>query len=502
MSLGTSFLNVFDTPASDDDPDDRKLREAVGPLNDTSAPRVIWIARVVRLRQYFDIPRSVTLSFAPGARLVIENSFVIRGFLDAGLETRFELVGDGVVELLGPLDEIVADWWLPSNGRNSVEHALHALWTRYAYADARPDEGILPAPIRLDGPYALTRTLRLLPPAEIIGRVDVVFRGQHGRSLDPPTFVPGALTGDLAALVSVERGVVLLMEHVAFDLGASGKERAHRVATCLSLEGQFHGSRIEACSFAFDDMAIQANPIGQAARELLAGTAQALGLGVVAGLLLAGAEAIQRAQGRAARLALSRCVFSGTRDTARAIQVDLGAPTSLTVRDCQFTGTYAHAISMLGGELDVTACSFSNDAPPAPTPFERADILTRALDSGLDVDRNIPLANTHLTVTHCVSTSPTFLVLDQAFPYAETILGGAVLTNVRHTPATTNGVSLRLGFGAPPRALMLQGCRFGGTVVCDPSSVNYAVVDLGTRFVGAAGFRNCTPVTLATECRA
>lgn len=77
-----------------------------------------------------------------------------------------------------------------------------------------------------------------------------------------------------------------------------------------------------------------------------------------------------------------------------------------------------------------------------------------------------------------------------------------MLTNVRHTPATTPGVSLRLGFGAPPRALMLQGCRFGGTVVCDPGSVNYAVVDLGTRFVGAAGFRNCTPVTLATECRA
>lgn len=78
MSLGTSFLNVFNTPPSDDDPDDRLLREAIRRINDTSAPRVIWIARVVRLRKPFVIPRSVTLSFAPGARLVLENSFVIR----------------------------------------------------------------------------------------------------------------------------------------------------------------------------------------------------------------------------------------------------------------------------------------------------------------------------------------------------------------------------------------------------------------------------------------
>jgi hypothetical protein len=248
--------------------------------------------------------------------------------------------------------------------------------------------------------------------------------------------------------------------------------------------------------------------------------------------LLVLGDGIGRSTASSNRLEVSRCNFTGAAERSRGIDVGLSAPTSLTVRDCQFGGIYVNAISMLGGQLDITACQLANNrlevlAADGADVFvhrwgdgERWDDGERPFDTtvpqqpaptlGVDFYRPTPanvyrgraLSNTQVTITHCVSTSPTFLTLDQAFPYADTIPGGAMLTNVRHTPAVRNGVSVYLGPGATPRSLMLQGCRFGGSVECHSAMANDAVVDLGTRFVGAAGFRNCIPVTLATERRA
>lgn len=518
MSLGTSFLNVFDRPGRPGEgADDLLLLAAIATLHDASAPHTLWIARVVTLHQPATIPRSVTLSFAPGARLVIEQTVTVRGFLDAGLEARFEVVEGGVVELLGPLDEIVADWWLPDNGRDPVELALHALWTRYAYADDHPEEGILPAPIRLDGPYELTRTLRIRPPARLTGRVDVVLRGQHGRPFDPPTFLMGPVASQIApwSMVSVEKGVVLTMEHVGFDnhpLQADSPPLA-----CLSLEGTFHGSRIEACSFRFDGAGIRVSPGVQHWAELLVATG-----GTPEGVrLLVLNEAIGRSTASSNRLELSRCNFTGETERSRALAVGLGAPISLTVRDCQFGGVYGNAISVLGGQIDITACQFANSRRGALA-ADGADVFVhRWGDEEIHFETTVPLqpaptlgvvfyrptptnvyrgralSNTQVTITHCVSTSPTFLTMDQAFPYADTIPGGAMLTNVRHAPAVSSGVSVYLGAGAPARSLMLQGCRFGGSVSCHPGTVSGAIVDLGTRFVGLARISGPAAITLA-----
>lgn len=517
MSLGPSFINLFDTPEAGRSPDEL-LEDALAARVDPSRPSTFWVSRVVLLGGTHTLPPSVILAFAPGARLIVAKRFTLWGILDAGLEARFELVGEGVVELLGPLDEIVADWWLPSLGRTAVELALAALWTRYLH------EGVLPAPIRLDGPYSLTRTLRVLPPGELTGRVDVVLRGQHGCSLDPPTFIvgSGAPAEGLSSLVSVEEAVVLTLEHVAFDAGPrSGAARAH---ACLSLEGTFHGSRIEACSFRFGGAGIRVIPGLQHWTEVLgaSGTAEGLRLALL-GL------AIGRSTTSSNRLVVSRCLFvgasvgSGAIEGARGIDIGFGAPTALDLRDSQFVGSYVNAVSILGGQADVTACHFANELPFEPGSPETSDLLVQRWGGDdihfettvplkpaptlgvifyrptpINVYRGHALANTHLTVTHCVSTSPTFLVMNQAFPYADTILGGAVLTNVRHTPAVAGRVSVHLGAGAPPRGLMLQGCRFGGSVVCESGSLSDTVVDLGTRFIGEAAFRGTIPLTLST----
>ena len=164
----------------------------------------------------------------------------------------------------------------------------------------------------------------------------------------------------------------------------------------------------------------------------------------------------------------------------------------------------------------MTACQFANESTRVrfyDDPHATADVLVRrwgdeteyyAFDfvpkgwpieppkrkGVVNIYQGRPLSNTHVTITHCVSTSPIFLVMHRSFDYSDTISGGAVLTNVRHTDRRPKGVSVRLGAGAPSRGLVLQGCWFGGSVYVDPSALRDVVVDLGTMFDGSAGISN------------
>ena len=507
MAFDLSFLNVFEGVLATASAESDALHAAIAAL-DTS-PRTIWIARTVTLAGIFDVPRSAILSFAPGARLILDDGarFTLWGFLDAGLETCFELRDGASLALLGPLEEIVADWWAMTGGVSPVARALDALWTRYQHAG----EGVLPAPIRLDGPYGLNETLRVVPP-DGFGRIEVILRGSHGRPSDPPTFVRGPLALDLLSLVSIEKGVVLTMEHVAFDLDPTTREGrdspASGVGACLSLEEEFSGSRVEACAFRFDGDAIQVAPRVQYWQEQITRVGLSAGL---AGALALG-DAVRLSVFKPARLAVSRCVFTGTSPHARGIVTELGIPTSLAVRDSQFVGRYANAISVLGGDVDLVGCQFANTLSTSESRTLPADVITRSWDAGVDINevgkningvlperlvRNIPsgfniyqgrpLANTHLTITHCVSTSAIFLILNPAFSSADTIAGGAVLTAVRHFPAVDGGPSVMVGRLAEPRSVMMQGCRFGRSVTFDPSTLVGVVVDLGTVFVPPPG---------------
>lgn len=91
-------------------------------------------------------------------------------------------------------------------------------------------------------------------------------------------------------------------------------------------------------------------------------------------------------------------------------------------------------------------------------------------------------ANAHLTVTHCLSTSPTFLVGRRVFSRGDS--GGALLTNVLHQPSgdlqKAAATSIRWGSGYEARSLVLQGCALGAPVRFEGSPVRGVAVDLGS----------------------
>lgn len=525
MDALANFYNVFDgtsalTP-------DALLDELLRTRGLDPRPWVLWISRPVALGWRHIIPPSATLSFAPGAVLTITGRLTVLGDLDAGLEARFALLGSGLVELLGPLDEIAADWWRPTEGLSPVEHALNALWTRYAHASV----GVLPAPIRLDGPYALNRTLRIKPSTDVPApteNIEVHLQGQWRRDDDPPTFVVGPDAGPdpLSALVVVEEGVVLTADHVAFDAGTNPTRPL--ALACLSLEGTFHGTRVEACSFRFTCAGLRVIPRLQ---HWLQVQAIAPDTAVMQRVL---DDAIAWSTRSPNRLELSRCVLTGASDEACAVDVGFSAPTSLAVRDSQFVGTFASGVSILGGDVDVTGCQFASDTQRVSF-YDRlnatADIVVRRwgdtteyyqfafafkrapspnwlVKGTVDVRRDQALVNTHVTITHCVSTSPVFLVMHQTFAYWDTVLGGAMLTNVHHHPAGSEVTSIHLGAAMPSRGLMLQGCRLAGAVYVEPSTRDDVVLDLGTTFVSGATVRYATSrwdeagaITLSTPRR-
>lgn len=98
--------------------------------------------------------------------------------------------------------------------------------------------------------------------------------------------------------------------------------------------------------------------------------------------------------------------------------------------------------------------------------------------------------------------------MHQTFTYWDTVLGGAMLTNVHHHPAGSEVTSIHLGAAMPSRGLMLQGCRLAGSVYVDPSTRDDVVLDLGTTFESGATVRYATSrwdeagaVTLSTPRR-
>lgn len=456
------------------------------------APGVLWISRSATLVESVEIPANVTLAFAPGARLTLDPGLLltIGGPLDAGMEPRFVLGEGARVLLTGPLDEIHAVWWEERDPLQrltdgaSVVHALEALWSRYA-------SDLDPAPIVVGGPYLLRETLRIAPPAGLPGAFDVVLRGRCYGLSAPITF---ALADEESlrvpvALVLVEGRVVLTLEHVGLSTRRSA--RLQPTAAALRLAGDHDGSRIEACYF---DVARSTG---------LAFVASSSGPGNALVDFLAG---LQRLTGPAPRVTVSRCVFScdlgvgagpvaGPFDPnpqahAVGINVDLTAPTSLRVTDSQFMGAYKAAIYFVGTELTVTACTFDNIIfVPAYDPLIGHDIC---LGPGWVLDSAVRGTNAHLTVTHCISTSPSFLMARPVFTSSDP--GGAVLTNVIHRPPESGpysgAASILWSERYGPRSLILQGCELGAHVSLGTSGHSGIVIDLGTQFDIVAGTRS------------
>lgn len=490
-----AFVSPFgDRAASDGDA--LVFAEAVREVSERSSPVILWVSRSATVDlPGLPIPAHVSLAFAPGAVLTLPPSGRIEhlGRLDAGVERRFELADGARVLLRGPLDEIHASWW--GTGPLAVTHALDALWDRY-------ENDREPAPIRLSGPYPLQRPVRVEPPVATVaavtrpGRdpvVDVVLRGGHYGARGPMTFTVDDVenVGGMPALLAVDGQVTLTLENVGFDTTRSSGRRGAGAA--LILAGDHDRSHIEGCTFRVGDAkGIDVTVLGLRWRDTYVDSARGLaeGIGLGAFFLLLAAQA---GAGRAAsRVSVSRCDFEGVpvdkRDVAIPIAVDATAPTMLEVSDCQFRGSYGCGILFMGADLMVTHCAFDNLASPAFSDPSRSADIHLGLREPTTVTGAAPKA--HLTATHCVSTSPCFLVGRQG--PTTTGSGGALLTNVLHQPtviiANARNCSIRWIGPYDSQSLVLQGCEFGAEVRQEEGSNNHVVVDIGTRFLRPAAF--------------
>ncbi len=432
-------------------------------------PRTFYLSASTDLRGTFEIPAAWTLQMAPGAilRLGADGSLVVRGPIDLGVGPHFHCphsgprIERGSVRLAGPLDSIEADWWTPRlevedlvPDGSSVAQALEALWWRYRHGD-------LPAPIQLRGPYLLDVPLIIDPPDG--GFYDVALRGEALCS-SMPTLRSAGGTRALFALVQVTANVALLADDIVFDAGPSDSGRAN---VGLHLFGAREGSRLSGCSFHV--------PPG--------------GVGVK--VEVPSPNFPERAE--RSRLQVERCLFFADAGLPMRAALAVGplGPLQLRISDSLFEGPALAMISLFGGDVAITACSFDNlyDPPVDALEQDGCDVLfvqlTLAEQRRL---RSIGEPSTWLTVTHCTSSSPSFLFGQTATQDPlQGEPGGAVITGLRHAPSVSRAslgprsIRWRAGFG--PRALLLQACQLGGSVVIDASAPPGEVVDLGVRFV-------------------
>lgn len=500
MTLG-SFISPFGGTAAgstSSSGDDLAMFQALHSIEEAertgdAAPVILWIARSATLNISVPIPRHVTLSFAPGAVLTLSPSarLDIQGRLDAGTERRFDLRADARVFLRGPLDEIHAAWW--GADADAITHALNVLWDRY-------EHGSEPAPVQLSGPYHLEAPVRVEPPAAVTRQdqlVDVVIRGRHYGARSPMTFQVKDVdqVGGMDALLAIDGKVTLTLENVRFDVTRSSGRPGARSA--LTLAGDHDRSLIEGCTFRLGNAkGIDVTVLGLVWRDAFLDSSRGLSAGVGFGALLILLAGLAAASRKADRVSVSRCDFEGVLPDKAAsaipIAVDATAPTMMDVSDCQFRGAYDCAIAFMGSDLVVTHCAFDcTTNPDAADPLRGVDIHLGPRDPSASDAGGLIASTAHLTVTHCVSTSSTFLVGRQ--PPSSTRSGGALLTNVLHlprsTPSSDGASSIRWIGPYDRRSLTLQGCELGAPVLLLGVAAEGAVVNLGTRFVGLSGTR-------------
>ncbi|MDP3208277.1 MAG: hypothetical protein Q8M65_03935 [Rhodoglobus sp.] len=499
MSVGALFSPYGDAPpVSTETEDGLRLLDALAAIarsEPRNAPVVLWISRSARLllRATYTIPSHVTVAFAPGAVFTVGAGAVLNidGRLEADSGQHFNLVG-GKVFLRGPLDEICASWWSGvQSGGAPVAHALSVLWDRY-------ERALAPAPIVLGGFYVLEETLRIAPPDSLVqaftAPFDVVIRGRHHGRGSPMTFRASSSesVGALDALVAVDGKVVLTLENVGFDL--TRPDDLPAVRSALLLAGEHDRSRIEACSFRLaGGTGVHVTALWDAWREAIGETVTATAgtvgpfapLGGAFVTFLLGAALLASVTGRARRVVIARSDFEGGGATSVGVRVDVVAPTMLDVSDCQFRGEYDRGIAFVGSDLMVTDCAFDNAATAtASDPLRAVDIYLGSREPLPDAVPRLAGANAQLTATHCVSTSPTFLVGRRVFNPGDS--GGAVLTSVLHQPRTTTprdvATSVRWIGPCDARNLVLQGCELGAPVRLVDAMTMGIVVELGTRF--------------------
>lgn len=390
-------------------------------------PLTLYLSRSVELLQDFTVPARCTLMLAPGVRIAVgrERVLTVLGPVDLGCEPRFELRERASVRLLGPLAAIRPEWWF-------AEDDSKALAAAAAAAVARRDAEVAQVPLRLTGPYALTRTLDL--GALAAGRaIEFVLSGRHPRGdglLLPTLHHHPQSSGDFP-LVRTSEFVRLLIDHVGFDASAERVIGVSRSPAVLH-EGLSSGTRYTRCSF-WGHAAVSLKPRPDA----------------------------KSSAKPADTLSFDDCWFQGGGRDGSGGELVWVAPTTsaqLEFSGCAFVGAARSMVEISAGSLDIQGCTFDNELTGES---DGCDIRVgdEAESSARPARDGVGLM---ITEVHVRTRSARHLVASQsgATQGAMVLLTGVVQEREAHLRGEGGASAVITWRRALAQPMVLQGCYF------------------------------------------
>ncbi|MEZ4393990.1 MAG: hypothetical protein R3A48_23195 [Polyangiales bacterium] len=319
---------MADTPAEIGDDLSRRVLRALEAAPE-EGPLTLYLSSSSTLGNDLTIPARCALMFAPGVRVTLEHGMTlwVHGAVDLGFEPRFELRKGASVKLLGLLEEIRPEWWFGDDASASLDAAV-------LIAVDRMTAGVAQAPIRLCGPYELSRTLDLGALARDQA-MEFVLLGRHprGDSVLRPTFLHHPESVGEFPLLRTSGGIRVSAEHVGFDTTVA-RMGAPSTAPAALHQDAMGGTRYHRCSF-----------WGAAAVRIEPGAPESDSAPDMPDVTFDG------------------CWFEGvSRDgvAGAMLSVAEGQPADLHVSCCAFMGSARALIEMSVGALDVQGCVFDN----------------------------------------------------------------------------------------------------------------------------------------------
>lgn len=528
MGLGPSFINVLDDASADTAEDPLAFRSAntlgerlqrlieVLPSN---RRWTLYLSRSGVMDRDIDLPANLVLVCAPRVVVFLTRgvTLTVRGPVDLGRERRFALGEGAHVWLLGALDAILPIWWRVSEADDDAP----AVEAAVATVLRRADEGRPQAPVVLDRPYTVRRSVEIAWEGTTgeDGRREVILHGRHplGASVGPAS-LNGVGTSSLLKV----RGQVRL-ELVGVGLFATEVPEVEPTEpeALIEMVGEFDGSSIERCTFhGWRQSFIRLRRLPRASIQDQREVAEALDGQETPSVIDPERLAAEIAAAEGGSVRIDRCVM---RRSSRFVADDgvavlRGARVLLSVTTSSFQSNAGSVVAMACGHLTIEDCRFDieasedkyldqmNTVQKAPARGEKVvlsrlwaaivagELVGRALVVGRRVGpAPVELGGVSVVATHLQVNG--LAALAGAPRSREGTEMHLTLNNVVQygTPAGEFSIDLR---GAPVNGtLMLQGCVFAGYVLAfEANHGDFQVIDVGTRYPPRTGILTANTV--------
>lgn len=404
-----------------------------------SGPCTLYLGDRATLSADLVFDARFSILFGPGATVSLGSgvTWTIRGEADLGSEVRFRGAEGARVHLLGPLTRIIPEWWDVATDPDG------ALESAFALAGRRILEGAPQAPLALDGPYRLRRTLVLASPTN--GEVEYVVEGRHPRgdaTLSPTLTYASSSNGNFP-LIELRDEVRLIARRVAFDASTrqGAPKRRANMPPALLIHGRSSGTTLERCTF-------------------LVEYGGAIGVSAPAVMPASGASIEHR------RLLLRECWFESLAAVpalVTMINIAPGTRLRLGVDGCSFRGAARAMVSMVSGVCEVIGSDFENRS-------------TSIRDPGVDFELGAvsgKASSDPLVFSEIHSRSHTFRHLVGEGVGKAAIASTLGSTGLVHAPEYGDlAVNLRPSAiawrGMLENEILVQGCDIAGTIEAPP----------------------------------